>query len=279
MTLITFSKRNNKLKNKLARELTDIKSLRLVLEELPPLDLILLRQDLTFQQQWLWKNQETLWKGIGMKIDYLQLKRMGFILEDPFDAPGFDPVSKVIMNRKANTSFAELNLMIAGWELIKEAALKNKKDFPFNNPRELFAEYCKQQAITATQDFLSTDINQGEPLTETRQYYRDLGALYRGRVGEKDVEKERRALLDFLNSNDWFRFSIYAIWGHQNCPKFNNGELKRAWKEFLKAFKDESAMVCNKNFFQKYGVKLSQLKHNQGKPVHTDGRPAEFEAR
>jgi hypothetical protein len=275
MNLITNSKPNEKLTSKLASSLTDVKSLRLALDRLPPFHLISQREDLTLEQQWLWKNQENTWKLIGTKIDYLQLEDMGFIFEDPFDNPEFDPALKIYLDITANTLFAELNLMIAGWELIKEKALKNKKNFPFNNPRKLFAEYCKQRAVIATQDFLSTDINQGEPLTEIRQYYRDLGALYRGRLEE---DEETRAISDFLNSDDWFRFTVCAIWKCRT-KKFNRDKLKRAWGEFLKAFKDESAMVCNKNFFKKYGVKLSRLKWNEGMPANTkSGCPAVFEA-
>lgn len=275
MTLITFSKRNNKLKSKLASKLTDIKSLRLNLDELPPLDLILLKQFLTSDQQKEWENQRNFWKGIGMKIDYLQLDELGFVeLEDPFNNPEFDPVFRIQLDIATNTLFAKLKIMIAGWELIKGAALKNKKDFPFNNPRELFAEYCKQRAVSATQYFLSTDINQGESLTEIRQYYRDLGALYRNRLEE---DEEKRALDDFLNSNNWFRFTIYAIWKYKRSKKFNRGNLKRAWEQFLDSFKEESAMVCDKNFFKKHKVELNCLKWNQGRPVHTkSSRPAVF---
>lgn len=108
-----------------------------------------------------------------------------------------------------------------------------------------------------------------------RGHYKDLKDLYEGNV---QGDEETRALWDLLNSNDWFKFSVNAIWRKRRNEEYNDGQLKTAWEEFTKAFKKENTMVCNKNFFKNHGVKLSCLKWNQGRPVHTkSSRQAIFE--
>lgn len=276
MTLITNSNKSDKLTDQPTDILQDIEMLRQAMCRLPPLYLILPKRDLTLEQKRFWKNQKNTWMLVGKKIDYQQRKSIGFTnLTDPLDNPEIEPAFKTYLDIVANTLLKKLNIMTAGWDLIQEAALKNKKDFPFVNARKLFAEYCKQQAIKATQHCLSTDIHQGETLGELRGHHKDLKDLYEGNV---KGDEETRALSDLLNSNDWFKFSVYAIWRNRRSEEYNDGQLKTAWEEFTKAFKKENTMVCNKNFFKKHGVKLSCLKWNQGRPVHTkSSRPAIFE--
>ncbi|MEO0936126.1 MAG: hypothetical protein AAFY21_21130, partial [Cyanobacteria bacterium J06641_2] len=83
-----------------------------------------------------------------------------------------------------------------------------------------------------------------------RGHYKDLKDLYEGNV---QGDEETRALWDLLNSNDWFKFSVNAIWRKRRNEEYNDGQLKTAWEEFTKAFKKENTMVCNKNFFKNHG--------------------------
>lgn len=252
----------------------EYKQLIYIFNNLPPIKLVESRHDLTKEQNWRWEQERIKWKIIGSKIDYLQRMEAGFIVKDPLADPIFDSAWRVYFNILTDRLFAELNLTIAGWEPIQDAANSNQRDFPFNNPRELFAESCKQESEFGTEFFLSTDINQGETLADIRDYYRFMNSFYRDRL---EHQKQSRMLQAHQECDRWQRFVIYAVWNYRRDKNFNKGKISMAWRNFLKAFKAESAMICNKSFMKKYGVKFCTLKWNQGHPVYTNtNRPVLF---
>ena len=128
----------------------------------------------------------------------------------------------------------------------------------------MLAERCRQLSILQSQNFLASDINQGTTLNEVREHYRYCTAFMRDNL---DPDEEKIAFSALLNSGDWFGFTVCAIWNHRQDKNYKKGKLKRAWKDFLQSFKEESAMWCRKDYFKKHGVKLSSLKWSQGKPV------------
>lgn len=240
---------------------------------LPPTDAVLLH-NLKEEQERQWEQEKNKWQWLGVRIDYLQRTQLGFILKDPLEDPRLDPVYRVYFDILSSRLFSELNLMIAGWELIQKAAIDNHRELSFSNPRELFAEHCRQEAVFGTQFFLSNGINQGETLAEIRGYYRFVSAFYRERLEEPE---KSRMLQAHKECDHWSRFCIYAVWDYRNNKNFKKGNLKQAWENFLNAFKGEAAMACKKNFLKKQGAKISCIKWNQGHPVHADtNRPVKF---
>lgn len=242
---------------------------------LPPVYLISLRQCLTDDQSQQWKIHQAFWQWVAVKIDYLQRESLGYILPDPFESPLLHPSQKAYYNIAANTLFAELNLMIAGWDLIKSAAFENQKEFVFANPRELCTEYCAKKSILSTQLFLSNGINQGETLGMIRESYQNVSAFYREKI---KLQEESYTLQAYLNYGDWLEFTIYAIWKHRENKKFNQGKLKQAWENYLRSFKSEFTMICQKDYFKKHNSRITTLKWTQGNAAHTkDCRRAKWE--
>lgn len=251
----------------------EYKQLIYTFNTLPPIKLVESQHDLTPEQWQRWEYEKNKWKIIGSKIDYLQRMEAGFIVKDPLANPIFDSAWQVYLNILTDRLFAELKLTIAGWEQIRDQATANQRDFPFNNPRELFAESCKQESELGTKFFLSTGINQGQSLANIRDYYRSMNGFYGGRL-----EHQQSCMLqEHQECDHWQKFVIYAVWKHRHDKNFNKGRISRAWKIFLKAFKAESVMICNKSFMKEYGVKFCTIKWNQGHPVYAaTSQPALF---
>lgn len=253
--------------------LREIQLLTLAIQKLPPFQLVLLRK-LSIEQNQIWQHRQNYWRLIGQQIDYLQLDELGSKPKNPLDSTQLHPAFKELTSITAKGFLAELNLMNIGWDLIQDFAAKKKTDFPFENPRQMLAERCKQLSILQAQNFLTNDINQGTTLDEVREHYRYCTAFMRDRL---DPDEEKIAFSALLNSGDWFSFTVCAIWNHRQDKKYKKGKLKRAWEDFLQSFKEESAMWCRKDYFKKYGVKLSSLKWSEKKPVCADSsKPAIF---
>jgi hypothetical protein len=252
-----------------SKEVVEVKMLSLAINKLPPNKIITLLQNWTDEQKLWWQHHKNYWSWIAKKIDYLQYKDLGYILPDPLASPSLHPYPglRTLLEIQSNTFLAELQLIITGWELIKSTAIKNRRNFIFNSPRELFVEYCTHQATLKTQSFLSTESDQGQTLAEVRENYRRVTAFYRRRLEKED---EQYKLKECFECGEWLSFVIYAIWEHCLDRKFNDGKLSKAWGNYLNAFKTESAMFCKKDFFKKHGCKISLMKWSQGKAVYND---------
>ncbi|MBW4636016.1 MAG: hypothetical protein KME30_30275 [Iphinoe sp. HA4291-MV1] len=212
------------------------------------------------------------WQLIGLKIDYFQKRDFGFILDNPLDTLDIHPWEREVINIISETRYRELQLTIAGWKIIKQTASDSGRKFTFNNPREFFAERCKQE-ILWTIRFLSYIENNpiGETLEEERKHYRFLNNFYRNRFPESETFS---ILESYKNSDSWQNFTICAIWKY----RLNEKEIKDIWIKFLNVFKKESALICNKDSLKKYGVRLSFLRWYEGKAINTATKqPPNFE--
>jgi hypothetical protein len=262
----------NEMSTNIIHKLEDI-SLISFFSTLPPAK-VRSEHNLTQEQNWQWEQEKIKWKIIGSRIDYLQKIQAGLIVKDPFSDPGFDLAYRDLFDVVTNRLFAELNLMIAGWEEIRDIALTNQRNFSFISPRELFAERCKQQAESLAKNFISNDISRYETLQSIRGNYRYVNKFYRNNLQESEHNK---MLKTYSESDSWGRFAIYAVWDYRHNKKFNGGKISRAWINFLEAFKQESKFACKKNDLKKYGVKINTIKWCQGKPVYTStNQPAGF---
>lgn len=221
--------------------------------KLPPRYLIF-GKILTSNQKAQWIQKQRYWGWMGAKIDHLQ----GFCT-DPFESCEMHEAVKIYLERIATTHFARLELMIAGWKIIKLEASKRNIDFPFQSPRQLFIEYCLVEATDNCKNFLAEGEGEDTTLTETREYYQDLKQTFTGTT--KDTEQHKKKLEHFASSNDWFWFSVASFWDYRNQSKTR---LSQKWREFLLRFNDESEMFLDEKFFSKYGAKLEGLKWCDG---------------
>lgn len=189
------------------------------------------------------ENQKKFWQWTAGLIDYLQQKQLGFEHPDPLDNPRLHPLQRQKIDVNSCYRFSQLNLIIVGWDLIKNAAKRNRRNFPFNNPRELFTELCRQQATVEISDVVSDEGENGG-IGKVRENYRVRAAFYRGRL---EPEETKTLLEIYRNSEYWENFLIYAVWEKRNSGlRRANFQMRDCWKAFLAAHKELAAFWCNK---------------------------------
>ncbi|MBA2750334.1 MAG: hypothetical protein H0U45_16790 [Tatlockia sp.] len=229
------------------------------------------------QDQKIWlKDRKNFWVWMGLRLNYLQLKQLGFQPVDPIDNPDFDPRQRESLDLFSSYLFQILQVIIKGFSFIKDAASHEKRDFPFNNARELFIEICRDWVKSGLEDAFIEGIDRGSELKQVRTAWTTISKFYRGRLSEdytgksvcKNELNEEQILSDLKNS-DWFGFWQFAVFKH----RFQ--ELREPWKEFLKTHKN----LCNfiHETKPKEGTTLKMLKWNSGYAVHSDtNSPAKF---
>lgn len=215
------------------------------------------------KDQLLWLiNENNFNRWVGLRLDYLQQKQLGFLPPDPLDHPMFDARFKPWIAVESEYYFALLQIAIEGWELIKEAALREKRAFSFKNPRELIVEIFREKFLEyASEKVFSAELGAGFTLNEIRQNFKKSSKFLRGRLEPPDETRELEACRD----GRWREFCIYAIWDF----RYRGGQYKKmrqAWKNFLDAHKAMSAFLHAIPSPQEE-EKLVSLKWNKGHAV------------
>ena len=222
------------------------------LKELPDETLPIVHQR---QQQNLQQKQKT-WQWIGNRIDFLQTVQLGFLPNnsglDPCNDSRLHPAQSKHLDVTSGYLMAILTLLIgnlrakiSGFILTKEAAEKEGKDFPFTNPRELFAEICREFANSPVGDDAASD--ELNNLTQVRSNLRLQSEFFRKRL----PPEETRALLeDCRTSPLWSEFWVYAVWHYAERDR----AIKPFWKAFLMAHKAFVSFVCSTK--DNYGARL-----------------------
>ena len=209
------------------------------------------------------ENQKRLWQWTARSIDYLQQKQSGCEPLNPLDNPELHSLQRKLIEVNSFYQFSQLNLIIVGWDLIKKAAQENHRNFPFNNPRELFTEVCRQQATVDINDVVSDEGENGG-IGKARKKYSFRGAFYQGRLDPKETKK----ILEVCRVSEcWENFIIYAIWKKKNTDETRaNFKMRDCWKAFLEAHKKMTAFWCSKTPVDRY--KLILPKWNSGYAVN-----------
>ncbi len=218
----------------------------------------------TKEQQAEIENQKEFWRWTAGQLDYFQRQQLGFDNPNPLDDPRLHPLQRKKINVSSYYRFSQLNLIIVGWDLIKDAARRNNRDFPFNNPRELFTELCRQQAAIDISDVVSKGEEESGGIGKLRDNYRIRAAFYRGKL----EPKETKELLEIhRNSEYWENFIIYALWDKKLTGLTRaNLKMRDCWKAFLAAHKNLTAFWTNKTAID--GCSLVLPKWRYGYAVH-----------
>ncbi len=228
------------------------------------------------QKIWL-KDRQTFWAWMRLRINYLQLKQLGFRPLDPIDDLNLHPRQREFLNLFSSYLFQMLQVIIKGFSFIEDAAIREGRNFCFDNGRELFTEICCSWDESGINDVFSEGIDQGSELNQIRAAWTTTSKFYRGRLSKeytgksvcKNELKEEQILLDLKNS-DWFGFWQFAIFKH----RFK--ELREPWKEFLKTHKNISRFI-NETKVQE-DTTLGMLKWNSGHAVCSNtNSPAKFD--
>lgn len=213
----------------------------------------------------IWRNHcKAFWHLIGLRIDYLQMIQAGYLPPDPLDYQELHPLQREYINLVSRWKFSILNLIIEGFEEIKTAANCKGRSFSFLNPRELFAEMCREMATSQLSNGVSQEINHGMTMKEVRSSRTELNAFYIDRDGSK-----KREILDEFQNSEWCVFWIFALWNYRDKHKF-----KDLWKKFLRM--DGNLTRFIKKTKPCDGKKLLLLKWNCGNAINHLGQPALF---
>ena len=198
-------------------------------------------------------HQKNFWKFIGIRIDFFQLVQLGYTPLDLLIFQELHPFHYGLIDVMSHYYFSILQVVIQTFSIIREVAIRKKRSFPFNNPRELFEQICRDDANGGTTELRSNELNQGFNLKTLRKNLRMCHKFYR----EALPEKEHNEFLLELQTGDWSGFWIFAILqGKEKTP------LKNTWENF----KDAHKAVCQ--FMDKDDYpdgKVTMTKFNAGK--------------
>ena len=203
----------------------------LVIKGLPDLSIFLW----TDPQKSAIENRKEYWNLIGKRIDYFQLKLCGYNPPDPVEEKELHPGWKEFINLISLYDFATLNLMISQFEVIKAAAIKEGRNFPFDNARELFAERCRELANSeVVEEISSRSVNNGNSLTNQQDGMTKLSFFLKGKV---ETEEEEELLEEFRTHKEWCVFWLFPVW-KATIDGIPSKPLKRCWEDYLDAYKD-----------------------------------------
>jgi hypothetical protein len=209
------------------------------------------------------ENQKRLWQWTAKSIDYLQQKQLGCEPLNPLDNPELHSLQRKLIEVNSCYQFSQLNLIIVGWDLIKKAAQGNNRNFPFNNPRELFTEVCRQQVTFDIKDIVTGE-GEDDGIGKVRKKCSFRITFYREKL---EVEETEKMLEMGRKSECWENFIIYAIWKKKNSSDTRaNFKIRDCWKSFLSAYKNLTAFWCSKTPVDRY--KLILPKWNSGYAVN-----------
>ncbi len=119
----------------------------------------------------------------------MQKIQSGFLPADPADDKALHPRQREQLDLYSRYKFALLDVLIRGWDIIKNAAICEGRPFPFANPRELFTQICRECANGSVEDMVSTGIDQAPTLNELRDSMTDSSAFFRKRLEERKHNK------------------------------------------------------------------------------------------
>lgn len=144
----------------------------------------------TDPQKSTFENRKEYWHLIGQMIDYFQLKQDGFKPPNPLEEQQIHPGWKKFIKVISVYDFATLNLMIDQFETIKALAVKEGRNFSFNNARELFAQRCRELANSeVVEEIGARGVNNGFSMTKQREGMTELKTFFSGNL-PSDKEEE-----------------------------------------------------------------------------------------
>ncbi|NEQ20166.1 MAG: hypothetical protein F6K28_13155 [Microcoleus sp. SIO2G3] len=220
------------------------------------------------QEVWTKKQAEFIfsehnyWQWIGIRIDYLQARQLGFLPIDPLFSINHLEIRETV-EVFSNYFFNKLQVIIHNFEVIYWAAQKRNRQFSFANPRNLFVQICKEHSRRSVVECSSHRVNVGTPIKELRNTLCTIGKFYRGTLPPDLIAEKTESM---LGSPSWSDFTMGAV-----CEKVKRKYLDKQdyWKEFRSAQKAMYRLSKKPN--------QSNMLWNAGYPVYASSRqPVSF---
>lgn len=209
----------------------------------------------TRDQRILLIDQKNFWRFVAIRINFFQLVRLGYTPLDPLNDERLHPFQYEKIDVMSRYYFAILQLVIEAFPIIREVTVSERRSFPFENPRELFAQICRDNANGGTAELQSNELNQGFELKALRKNLRMWDAFYRD--GDALPEKKHDAILFQLKTGDLSGFWIFTIWKDKTRKP-----LRDTWKNFRAAHKAVCQFADKNNY---PNGEVTMIKLNAGK--------------
>jgi hypothetical protein len=225
----------------------------------------------TNAQVWALMNQMAKWKYLGAKIDHLQKKQLGFLPAEPIPK-SLHPLLQEQLHVIAEYLFWLLQVLIEGFDDVKNFASQRQRNFPFTEPRELFVGICTEFSSMEIAPIVSDDVGVGETLTEVRVSQSLTGKFFRFSL---TPEKEAQLCSSLEETGFYYGLAIAAIYSTSKTylKKLTN-KRGQTWKQFRNAHKAMNNF-CNKQY--KGDGSLCTITWNAGHPVFSqNGKPVDF---
>ena len=191
-----------------------------------------------WHQKSAWNLHKVRWSWVKERINYLQMLELGYLPDDPFSSIEWDhPKMREMWTLYGDLYYSILKVLIKGFAIIAEVAIREGLDFPFNNPRELFTQIYQRDAAFGASEVFGTD--KEECLDKLRRNLRQDSAFFRGRLEEKETAEKLLA----LKKEVWSGFWMFSIWNE----RFKK-DLRDDWKNFLKCHKLMCQFMSQENF-------------------------------
>ncbi len=174
---------------------------------LPEFPAIMLWND---EQKVYLNNKKIFWRWCGLRIDYLQMVQCGFSPKDPKNLVT-DQQLQEHLKLYTDYIFAILQVVIDGFSIIKQAALRAELNFCFNNPRELFVEICKGFSSERVNAVINRGISTDPTLKDYRHQQKVMGKLYRDTLPQNEREAVLKEMECCIKHSAWSIFWLYAI--------------------------------------------------------------------
>lgn len=209
------------------------------------------------------KDKQQYWTYLGERIDYHQKIQLGFRPTEPSLPDTLHDLLREQVRVAGDYLFWMLQVVIEGFDDVKIFVTRKQGEFPFNDPRELFAQMCHEFSYIEVSKIISHDIGVGETLTKIRSAQSLTGKLLRFSLSEKE-EKELCCSLEA--SGFWYGLVMAAIIGtsRRYLNKANN-QRGLTWKKFKDAQK-EMHRLCNAKH-ERSGAFCS-VAWNSGYPIY-----------
>jgi hypothetical protein len=191
--------------------------------------------------------ERNTWKCIGIRIDYLQMIQLGFCPTDPADAIT-EPILKEKLIVHSNYIFAMLQVVIQGFDVIRNRAQQEQREFPFANPRQVIAQICREDAQRKVKDITSPELNVGSSVSEIRDGQSFMNKFYRGKFLDQEKEEICKAFDDTGLLMGFVLASVYRGVKYRYLKKWESwNQLGRAHKDFYRYLKKSTTHTVKHN--------------------------------
>lgn len=166
----------------------------------------------TKPQRQFFKLRRERWKIVAVLIDYKQIEDYGY---KPSLIGGFNdlhPKQQEELLLVSNLYYCQLQIIINQFDYLRDYALNQKREFPFADPRQLFAKILRECANSEFTEQVCNDNPQNLSLTDIRQTLNHHIKFWRDILGNSEKEAFIESLKNSVFWSDWWIYPTWKSW-------------------------------------------------------------------